>query len=62
MAVVNIPFKIDEDFFYIRKWLFYKEAREYVISDNIKNGFLQWSETWSPVWNKVMNIDLPKTL
>ena len=62
LASVNIPFKIDEDLFYIRKWLFYKEGREYVTSDDFKNGFLKWSETWLPVWNQVMNIDLPKTL
>ena len=59
---VTIPFKIDEDLFYIRKWLFYKEGKEYVTSDNFKNDFHKWSETWSPVWNEVMNIDLPKTL
>lgn len=62
LASVNIPFKIDEDLFYIRKWLFYKEGKKYVTSDDFKNGFLKWSETWSPVWNEVMNIDLPKTL
>lgn len=62
LASVNIPFKIDEDLFYIRKWLFYKEGKEYVTSADFKNGFLKWSETWSPVWNEVMNIDLPKTL
>ena len=62
LADVNIPFKIDEDLFYVRKWLFYKEGKEYVTSDAFKNGFLKWSETWSPVWNEVMNIDLPKTL
>ncbi len=62
LASVNIPFKTDEDLFYLRKWLFYKEGKEYVTSDDFKNGFLQWSETWSPVWNEVMNINLPKTL
>ncbi|RPD40321.1 alpha/beta fold hydrolase [Chitinophaga barathri] len=62
LADVNIPFKNDEDLFYLRKWLFYKEGKEYVLSDNFKNGFLQWSKTWSPAWNEVMNIDLPKTL
>lgn len=62
LASVNIPFKKDEDLFYIRKWLFYKEGKKYVTSDEFKNGFLKWSETWSPVWNEVMNIDLPKTL
>ena len=62
LASVNIPFKKDEDLFYLRKWLFYKEGKKYVTSDDFKKGFLKWSETWSPVWNEVMNIDLPKTL
>ena len=62
LASVVIPFKKDEDLFYIRKWLFYKEGKKYVTSDEFKNGFLKWSKTWSPVWNEVMNIDLPKTL
>lgn len=62
LANVNIPFKNDEDLFYLRKWLFYKDGQEYVTSDDFKNGFLQWSKTWSPVWNEVMQIDLPKTL
>lgn len=62
LGCVNIPFKIDEDIFYLRKWLFYKDGKEYVTSNEFKNGFLQWSKTWSPVWNEVMNIDLPKTL
>ncbi|MBG6233988.1 pimeloyl-ACP methyl ester carboxylesterase [Pedobacter sp. CAN_A7] len=62
LASINIPFKVDEDLFYLRKWLFYKEGKEYVTSDDFKNGFLQWSKTWSPVWNEVMAIDLPKTL
>lgn len=62
LASVNIPFKIDEDLFYLRKWLFYKEGKEFAISDDFKKGFLQWSKTWSPAWNEVMNIDLPKTL
>ncbi|GAA4000590.1 hypothetical protein GCM10022408_09650 [Hymenobacter fastidiosus] len=62
LASVNIPFKKDEDLFYIRKWLFYKEGKKYATSNEFKNGFLKWSETWSPVWNEVMNIDLPKSL
>ena len=62
LASVNIPFKIDEDLFYLRKWLFYKEGKEYATSNDFKNGFLQWKKNWTPVWNEVMNIDLPKTL
>ena len=59
---VNIPFQRDEDLFYLRKWLFYKDGKAFATSDGFKAGFLQWSKTWSPVWNQVMNIDLPKTL
>ncbi len=62
LASINIPFKIDEDLFYLRKWLFYKDGKEFVTTNDFKNGFLQWSKTWSPVWNDVMKIDLPKTL
>lgn len=62
LASVNIPFKVDEDLFYIRKWLFYKEGKKYALRDDFKKGFLQWSKTWSPTWNEVMNIDLPTTL
>ena len=62
LGSVNIPFKIDQDIFYLRKWLFYKDGKEYVTSNEFKDDFLQWAKTWSPVWNEVMNIDLPKTL
>ncbi|MRG48296.1 alpha/beta fold hydrolase [Chitinophaga sp. SYP-B3965] len=62
LASVNIPFKIDEDLFYLRKWLFYKEGKKYATSNDFKKFFLEWSKTWSPAWNEVMNIDLPKTL
>jgi pimeloyl-ACP methyl ester carboxylesterase len=59
---VAIPFKADEDLFYLRKWLFYKDGKTFVTSDDFKKGFLAWSKTWSPTWNQVMNIDLPATL
>jgi pimeloyl-ACP methyl ester carboxylesterase len=62
LASVNIPFKTDEDLFYLRKWLFYKEGKKYVTSNEFRNGFLQWSKVWSPVWNQVMAVDLPRTL
>ena len=62
LAMVNVPFKNNEDLFYLRKWLFYKDGKKYVTSNNFKNGFLQWSKIWLPVWNEVMNINLPKTL
>lgn len=62
LAQVNIPFKVDEDLFYLRKWLFFKEGKSFATSAEFKNGFMQWSKTWSPAWNEVMAIDLPKTL
>ncbi len=62
LAEVHIPFSNDEDLLYLRKWLFYKDGKEFVLSNDFKKGFLQWSEAWSPVWNEVMNIDLPKSL
>lgn len=62
LASVNIPFKTDEDLFYLRKWLFYQEGKKHVTSNEFKNGFLQWSKTWSPVWNQVMAVDLPRSL
>ncbi|MGB9989624.1 alpha/beta fold hydrolase [Pseudoduganella rhizocola] len=62
LASVNIPFKVDEDLFYLRKWLFYSEGKTFVTGSDFKTGFLQWSKTWSPVWNEVMATDLPETL
>lgn len=59
---VHFPFTNDEEMFYLRKWLFYKDGKEYVTTDDFKKGFLQWSKTWSSAWNEVMKIDLPKTL
>jgi len=62
LASVNIPFKADEDLFYLRKWLFFSEGKAFVTGNDFKTGFLQWSKTWSPVWNEVMAADLPATL
>jgi pimeloyl-ACP methyl ester carboxylesterase len=62
LASVRIPFAGDEDLYYLRKWLFYKEGRQEVLGDDFRKGFLQWSKNWSPVWNEVMAIDLPGTL
>lgn len=62
LASVHIPFKTDEDMFYLRKWLFHMDGKAFATSDGFKTGFLQWSKTWSLAWNQVMDIDLPKTL
>jgi pimeloyl-ACP methyl ester carboxylesterase len=62
LAKISIPFKTDEDMFYLRKWLFYRDGKEFALGSEFKSGFLEWSKSWSPVWKEVMNIDLPKTL
>jgi len=62
LGEVNIPFNNDEHLYYLRKWLFYKEGKEFALSPEFKDHFVQWSKTWSPVWNDVMGIDLRATL
>ena len=62
LAAVSVPFKTDEDLFYLRKWLFIKDGKAFAASTGFKNGFLQWSKAWSPVWNEVMTIDLNASL
>jgi pimeloyl-ACP methyl ester carboxylesterase len=62
LASISFPFTNDESMFYLRKWLFYKDGKEFATSAGFRTGFLQWSKNWSPVWNQVMNIDLPTTL
>ena len=62
LNAVHIPFEVDEDLFYLRKWLFYKDGKQNVTSPEFRQGFLQWSAAWSPVWREVMAIDLPKSL
>ncbi|SIO14105.1 hypothetical protein SAMN04488055_3141 [Chitinophaga niabensis] len=42
LASVDIPFRIDEDLFYLRKWLFYKEGKEFATSNDFKNHFLHF--------------------
>jgi pimeloyl-ACP methyl ester carboxylesterase len=62
LSQVTIPFTRDMDMFFLRKWLFVKEGKKFALSEDFKNGFSQWTSTWSPVWNEVMLIDLPVTL
>lgn len=59
---VSMSFKKDEDMFFLRKWLFFKEGKKFATSEDFKNGSRQWAKTWLPVWNEVLSIDLPRTL
>lgn len=62
LARVDTKFGSDEDLFYIRKWLFYKDGMEYATSDDFRKMFFEWTKTWSPVWTQVMTIDLRDSL
>lgn len=62
LSSVKIPFERAEDLFFIRKWLFDMDGKDYAIKDDFKYFFLEWTKTWFPVWQEVMNINLPKTL
>jgi pimeloyl-ACP methyl ester carboxylesterase len=42
LAKISIPFKMDEDMFYLRKWLFYKDGKEFALGSDFKSGFLTW--------------------
>lgn len=62
LASVNPAFQSDEDLFYVRKWLFYKDGMAAAGTEEFKKMFMQWSASWSPVWKNVMTIDLRDSL
>lgn len=62
LASVNPAFQSDEDLFYVRKWLFYKDGMAAAGTEEFKKMFMQWSASWSPVWKTVMTIDLRDSL
>ena len=62
LASVNPAFQSDEDLFYVRKWLFYKDGMAAAGTEEFKKMFMQWSASWSPVWKSVMTIDLRDSL
>lgn len=62
LASVNPAFQSDEDLFYVRKWLFYKDGMAAAGTEEFKKMFMLWSASWSPVWKTVMTIDLRDSL
>ena len=62
LAQVAAPFATEQDLFYLRKWLFYKEGKKFVFDPEFKAFFGEWAKTWTPVWTDVMRIDLRQTL
>ena len=62
LSSVDTSFNTDDDLYYLRKWLFYKDGMAYATSDEFKTMFMQWTATWSPVWKKVMTLDLRQSL
>lgn len=61
LAQVKLPFESEQDLFYLRKWLFYKEGNLQAAGKEFEAGFLEWASAWLPVWNEVMKIDLRQT-
>ncbi|OYO32371.1 alpha/beta hydrolase [Janthinobacterium sp. PC23-8] len=62
LARVDTRFTTDDDLFYVRKWLFYKDGMDAALGDEFKKMFFEWTKTWSPVWKDVMTIDLRDSL
>jgi pimeloyl-ACP methyl ester carboxylesterase len=62
LSSVSLAFEDDEDLFFLRIWLFSMEGKSFATSEEFRTGFLQWSKAWGPVWQEVMQIDLPADL
>ncbi|WPO78358.1 hypothetical protein [Flavobacterium sp. KACC 22761] len=62
LASVRIPFERPDDLFFIRKWLFVLNGKEYATKNKFRYFFLDWAKIWFPAWQELMDIDLTKTL
>lgn len=62
LAGIDPALDTDNDLYYLRKWLFHKEGKDFATSKEFRDMFFQWAKTWSPVWKTVMTIDLRKSL
>lgn len=62
LAAIHPALDTDEDLYYLRKWLFHKEGKDFATSKEFREMFFQWAKTWSAVWKEVMTIDLRKSL
>lgn len=62
LAGIDPALDTDDDLYYLRKWLFHKEGKDFATSKEFRDMFFQWAKTWSPVWKTVMTIDLRKSL
>lgn len=62
LATIKMPFQTEEDLYYLRKWLFYKDGKKYALGNNFKSFFFRWTKIWWPAWQESMTVDLPNTL
>ena len=62
LAGIDPALDTDDDLYYLRKWLFHKEGKEFATSPEFREMFFQWAKTWSTTWKEVMTIDLRKSL
>lgn len=62
LAGIDPALDTDDDLYYLRKWLFHKEGKDFATSKEFRDMFFQWAKTWSTVWKTVMTIDLRNSL
>lgn len=62
LSSVQIPFARYEDLLYCRKWLFYMEGKWFAKTWLFRKYILKWCETWLPVLQEVMKINLTESL
>lgn len=49
---IKLPFEDKEDFFLAQKWLFIHNGVKGADTEDFKNNYYQWMETWFPVWKE----------
>lgn len=49
---IKLPFKDKNDFFLAQKWLFIHNGVKGADTEDFKNNYYQWMETWFPVWKE----------
>jgi pimeloyl-ACP methyl ester carboxylesterase len=49
---IKLPFEDKDDFFLAQKWLFIHNGVKGADTEDFKNNYYQWMETWFPVWKE----------
>ena len=62
LSSVQIPHTKKEDLYYSRKWLGYMEGSWFKKTWLFRIFFLKWCDTWFPVWQEIMKINLTESI